>query len=73
MNTCRTCQQWRPIKTIPNAGECGAPELRYGYTTSIEEVPMNGALIENDEGWGMWTRPNFGCVLHVPAMEDMQP
>ena len=68
MNTCRTCQHWRPLKTIPDAGECGAPEFHYGYG-GIEAVPMNGAGIENDEGWGMWTRPNFGCVLHIPAGE----
>ncbi len=72
MQRCKTCKHWgrnrgsnhdesRRLKS------CSAPGVLYGYMAqSYDETPDNGALVEDDEGWGMNTGPDFGCVLHEP-------
>ena len=75
MNRCGTCTYWTPLVVISGFGECAAPEIVYGYGVSADQVPVNGAVTENDEGWGMRTRPEFGCVLHTPraGTKEMKP
>jgi len=73
MNTCKTCKYWggRELHgdAVAEHKSCSAPQIQYGYWARPEGVPDNGAYIEDDEGWGMMTGPDFGCVLHADAAE----
>lgn len=66
MNTCSTCRWWTREdldtygRVINECGSCGHPNIIKGYGM---EVPNDGAVIENDEGWAMFTGPAFGCNL----------
>lgn len=42
---------------------CGNPKHIYGYGVR-EDVPNDGIQVEYDEGWGMVSGPDFGCVNH---------
>lgn len=58
---CKNCKHWnksseRPLK------ECSSPKLFMGYAIPDGDIPDDGILCEDDEGWGMVTGPNFGCV-----------
>lgn len=35
-----------------------------GYGVRMEDVALNEAWVENDEGWANVVGPDFGCVLH---------
>jgi len=72
MNTCKNCQHWTQPKTtagdyIRPLGwrECWAPSISQGYS-QCRDMPSSGAMVECDEGWGMMTGPDFGCVHFVP-------
>jgi hypothetical protein len=71
MNTCKTCKYWGLDRgcngDTGRLKSCSAPGIVYGYGTPSAEVPDNGAAVEDDEGWGMQTGPDFGCVLHVSS------
>ena len=45
----------------PGSGEC----IRWlrGYHVAADTMFPNSVLIEDDEGWGNVTGPEFGCVL----------
>jgi hypothetical protein len=67
VNTCKTCKHWGT--KVDDSGQrlksCSAPAIHYGYGSKTDaEVPDNGVKVENDEGWGIITAPDFGCVLH---------
>lgn len=68
MGRCETCRWWGQRNHIYGDDEnghlrsCGAPAIRYGYCVRVEDVAADGALVEDDEGWGMYTGPHFGCV-----------
>lgn len=69
MKTCKTCKHWgHSRKYAEDNGKrlksCRAPLIEYGYGVEESDVADNGALVEDDEGWGMLTGPEFGCVLH---------
>ena len=70
MKTCKTCKHWGTRTRGGYSADskrlksCSAPLIEYGYGTEYSEVADNGALVEDDEGWGMLTGPDFGCVLH---------
>lgn len=73
MNTCKTCQHWTlnknsaryfRLKESDRLHFCNAPDIQYGYHIRDSDIPSNGVLIEDDEGWGMLTGPDFGCVLY---------
>ena len=65
-STCSTCKHWKPAhNTWDSASKfrtCVQPAFIYGYAAVPKDVPDNGALIENDEGWGIITNPLFGCI-----------
>ena len=65
MNTCETCAYWaeKPDINFKNLRACSDPEIQYGYGEI--DVDDNGALIEDDEGWGIRTGPKFGCIHHL--------
>lgn len=66
MNTCKVCKFWgnRSDDISLRLKSCDAPKIKYGYGNDFSEIADNGALIEDDEGWGMLTGPDFGCVLY---------
>jgi hypothetical protein len=74
--TCKTCRFWgHPIDEYRSGGwerlgTCSSPLFLRGYTISVEEIPDNGALIEDDEGWGIYTGPDFGCIGHEERSTD---
>ena len=70
MKTCKTCAYWgRARAYIGDTGQrlktCSAPAVQYGYCVEEADVASNGARVEDDEGWGMVTGPEFGCVHHT--------
>ena len=69
MKTCKTCKHWGNSRNYAEDNgkrlkSCNAPQIEYGYGVEESEVADNGALVEDDEGWGMLTGPEFGGVLH---------
>ena len=67
MKTCATCRHWakeRPEHPANlNLRSCSHPKHSTGYGDG-KNVPDDGMIVENDEGWAFETGPNFGCVNH---------
>lgn len=42
--------------------ECRSPKFIRAYGLPESERPIDGAVLENDEGWGIETGPDFGCI-----------
>lgn len=62
MGRCKDCRHWQASREeVKNGNECRSPRLLRGY--GFTEVPVDGALVEDDCGWGLITGPDFGCVL----------
>lgn len=71
MNTCKTCKWWGPsyvseYRHTPESGfgHCDSPKILEGYGHDPKTSPQDAAIIENDEGWGWATGPDFGCIHH---------
>lgn len=69
MKTCNTCKHWGQGRGSNRDEDnrlksCGAPLIEYGYGIEEDDIANNGAHVEDDEGWGMVTGPEFGCILH---------
>jgi len=48
---------------MPNAGTCDSGKFVEGYTAHrAKAVPIDGVLVEDDEGWAYYVGANFGCV-----------
>lgn len=61
MITCKECRYWiegekKGYKT------CYSPDHLQGYYHHLKDLKSNQILIENDEGWGLYTGSDFGCV-----------
>ncbi len=77
--TCKTCRywslsttSWKSVDTVDVESAyryCSAPGVVYGYHPSDEEKNLALVRVEDDEGWGMLTREDFGCVLHQLKLE----
>jgi hypothetical protein len=64
------CAHWLPNNNTRNAadaGSCSSPKIIYGYDNKGSVPTPDSARIENDEGWGMITGPDFGCI-HASAL-----
>ena len=68
---CKDCADWDEEASYmgPNSNktgmyECKSPLLLASYHAPEDGSPIfsRGILCENDEGWGLVTAPNFGCV-----------
>ncbi len=57
---CKNCRSWSR-ESDDRLGSC--LRWHHGYGTAPEEVADNEAWVEDDEGWGNMTGPDFGCVL----------
>lgn len=62
--TCRSCRFWT-LRPGDRLGTC--ERWHHGYGINPDEVADNEAWVEDDEGWGNATGPDFGCVLFAPA------
>ena len=73
MKRCATCKLWGTLPPEETGSQrrgqdyrgfrpCGNPALRYGFDWWKGDLPRDGALVEDDEGWGLLTGPDFGCV-----------
>jgi hypothetical protein len=66
--TCDTCVHWDHKEALDHGfkgpksrlGACMSPKLDGGYSRELPAV--DGAVVENDEGWGLVTGPKFGCI-----------
>lgn len=51
-----------------NFGLCNCPQMvktcHFGGAQDLRDVPVDGALVEYDEDWGIITGRDFGCVHH---------
>lgn len=75
---CNTCAHWGNnrnynIDTGERLKSCDHPDHFYGYHFKLNEVPDNGAAIEDDCGWGMLTGPDFGCTNWTAKTNKPQP
>ncbi len=61
MINCKDCRFWEKGRQTP-LGQCSCPKMMYGYGTNDRECMPDGVMLENDEGWGMYTGPMFGCI-----------
>jgi hypothetical protein len=73
--TCKTCRFWGKVSGIKwmaelpmehARGYCEGSGVIYNYAASHDEIAASLIQVESDEGWGMTTRQDFGCVLHKP-------
>ena len=71
MITCKDCKYWNiamgesvRITTAKRAGlgYCVCEHFRFGYNYDPHEFLSNDVWVENDEGWGFYTGPDFGCI-----------
>lgn len=69
--TCKTCEHWKQswrsgLSTDPKGpfGSCESPKIKQGYQYNAKDLLPDEAIVENDEGWGMETGPDFGCIHH---------
>lgn len=71
MGVCADCKFFEPLTIDEHSGSTGVQASTgygsctrwdYGYGTR-DALPPNGVMIENDEGWGAYMGPQFGCVL----------
>jgi hypothetical protein len=69
--TCQMCIYWKlsDNKRCPSGyGECNNSKFQAGYYSEpyhLQEYEQDGVLLENDEGWSMFTGPLFGCIHFV--------
>lgn len=61
MGNCKDCKWWTG-ESVPGRSprKCNQPKAIFGY--GDQNIPEDGLLIEDDEGWGWDVGPMFGCV-----------
>jgi hypothetical protein len=68
---CATCRWWETPAHRGDALEAGYGWCRLldegnvfikGYNVDASRLPSDGLLLEDDEGWAMYSGPDFGCV-----------
>ena len=67
--TCSSCRHWGVAEAdrhCPSGwGACASPRVERGYG-GVSQPDTTLLLVEDDEGWGVYSAPTFGCVLHEP-------
>lgn len=61
MGQCKDCKLWIP-KQGTKLGTCDHPKHLTGYQWNPKGVPIDGLVVEDDEGWGWFSGREFGCV-----------
>jgi hypothetical protein len=63
---CGTCLHWirrdGDYKSSHEFHRCDSPRFALGYNVDISKLAPNQVHVEDDEGWGFFTGPEFGCV-----------
>jgi hypothetical protein len=66
---CKSCKFWNETSDMGPSFKrtgmkgCESPTFHASYSEPEGRVIFrNGMWCESDEGWGMVTAPNFGCV-----------
>lgn len=67
---CKNCKLWIAPKSDYPAGDCSSSKWVKGYL-SIKH-PASGFAsdcvhVEDDEGWGFETGPEFGCIHWISS------
>ena len=70
LGRCGTCLHWGNSRNYADDKDerlksCDCPKFEYGYHSEMEDISNDGAAIEDDEGWGMLTGSEFGCIHWV--------
>ena len=66
MGHCKDCK-WRveikddEVRAPAGFLTCNQPKALLGYDHA-KDMPVDGVWIENDEGWGWFVGPDFGCI-----------
>jgi len=67
---CEHCRHWNPAaedsRKPVGYGSCNATAWKAGYF--VPDAAPDGVVVEDDEGWGFYTGPQFGCI-HWTAKE----
>ena len=72
---CKDCKFWsvEPVNSGRNflgMGSCNNELLHKGYgEPDNKAIRERGAIIEDDEGWGWYVAPMFGCIHFKQAHE----
>lgn len=75
---CKTCTHYVASDADPGAehGKCVSPKFVRGYAAYFgplapydmhDAVAPDGVMVEDDEGWGFYVGPDFGCVHHATS------
>jgi len=72
--TCETCVHWTTddgeMPRLPSHfGACSSDKFIGEYFSNGELLEADRVVVENDEGWGFYTGPKFGCVHWVPRQD----
>jgi hypothetical protein len=67
MGLCKNCKYWDKdrdgFRFEKGMGHCENPIFHEGYDEAKDSETYNsGAIIEDDEGWGWYVAPSFGCI-----------
>ena len=60
--TCDTCKHSTKSGEGDSLLTCDQPKHLRGYNHGYDAVPVDGILLENDEGWAWIVGPKFGCI-----------
>lgn len=61
--TCDGCRFWtQQHDGAYPLGACDCPKFIRGYGDFDLAIILDGVRVEDDEGWGFYTGPKFGCV-----------
>lgn len=70
---CGTCRHWGMRATHWNTmlhRTCDSPQVLYGPARGQGRASPRAAIVEMQEGWGLLTGPQWGCV-HWEATPDV--
>lgn len=67
MGLCKDCKHWARVDKVDglpatHMGVCDSEKWFEGYRYEPNDIPPDGVLVENDEGWGFYAGEDFGCV-----------
>ena len=58
----KTCINCRHVVRDRDELTCEHEKFKFGYGCLPEDIPSDGLHIENNEGWGWFVGPDFGCI-----------
>ena len=56
---CKDCSYWKKNTRL---GECQSKKWKRGYWQTPGDIANDEIILEDDEGWGCFTGPEFGCI-----------